>query len=85
MVTDVKTNQVLHVTEDDRISTLEAFLSEIPAYKVKEVCIDMKEAFRKAAKRLFPKEQHRRRSFPCYGGCRQAHGRSQEGLAGHHT
>ena len=43
----------LEVLKDDRVAILEAFLSEIPAHKVKEVCIDMKEALRKAASRLF--------------------------------
>lgn len=54
IITDVKAKKVLEVLKDDRVATLEAFLSEIPAHKVKEVCIDMKEAFRKAANRLFP-------------------------------
>ena len=54
IITDVKAKKVLEVLKDDRLATLEAFLSEIPAHKVKEVCIDMKEAFRKAASRLFP-------------------------------
>ena len=44
---------MLEVLKDDRLATLEAFLSEIPAHKVKEVCIDMKEAFRKVASKLF--------------------------------
>jgi len=43
---------------------LEAFLSEIPAHKVKEVCIDMKEAFWKAANRLFPEANVGGRPFP---------------------
>jgi len=54
IITDVKAKKVLEILKDDRVATLEAFLSEIPAHKVKEVCIDMKEAFRKAASRLFP-------------------------------
>jgi len=54
IITDVKAKKVLEILKDDRLATLEAFLSEIPAHKVKEVCIDMKEAFRKAANKLFP-------------------------------
>ncbi len=54
IITDVKAKKVLEVLKDDRIATLEAFLSEIPPHKVKEVCIDMKEAFRKVASKFFP-------------------------------
>lgn len=53
IITDVKAKKVLEILKDDRVATLEAFLSEIPAHKVKEVCIDMKEAFRKVANRFF--------------------------------
>ena len=54
LVTEVKERQVLGILEDDRIATLEKFLSQIPKDKVREACIDMKESLRKAAERLFP-------------------------------
>jgi len=53
IITDMKAKRVLGVLKDDRSSTLEEFLKKIPAYKVREVCIDMKEGFRKLAQRLF--------------------------------
>jgi len=55
MVTDVRAKRVLGILKDYRLSTLEEFLKKIPPHKVKEVCIDMKEGFRKLAQRLFPK------------------------------
>ena len=55
VVTDVRAKRVLGILKDDRLSTLEEFLKKIPPHKVKEVCIDMKEGFRKLAQRLFPK------------------------------
>ncbi len=55
VVTDVKAKRVLGILKDDRLSTLEEFLKKIPSQRVKEVCIDMKEGFRKLAQRLFPK------------------------------
>ena len=57
VVTDIKAKRVLGVLKDDRLSTLEEFLKKIPAYKVREVCIDMKEGFRKLAQRLFPESK----------------------------
>jgi transposase len=55
MVTEVKKRRVLGILRDDRIATLKKFLGKIPKDKVKEVCIGMKEALRKAAETLFPK------------------------------
>jgi transposase len=55
VVTDVKAKRVLGILKDDRLSNLEEFLRKIPSQRVKEVCIDMKEGFRKLAQRLFPK------------------------------
>jgi len=55
MVIDVRARKVMGILKDDRLSTLEGFLSKLPAFKVKEVCMDMKEGFRKLAQRLFPK------------------------------
>ena len=54
IITDMKAKRVLGVLKDDRSSTLEEFLKKILAYMVREVCIDMKEVFRKLAQRLFP-------------------------------
>jgi transposase len=53
-VTEIKKKRVLGILNDDRIATLKRFLSKIPRDKVKEVCIDMKEALRKVAETLFP-------------------------------
>ncbi len=53
-VTEVKRRKVLGILRDDRIATLKEFLSKIPADKVREVCIDMKEGLRKAAEAMFP-------------------------------
>ena len=39
-VTEVKKRKVLGILRDDRIATLNKFLSKIPKDKVKEVCID---------------------------------------------
>lgn len=57
MVTEVKKRRVLGILKDDRIATLKDFLNRIPKGKVKEVCIDMKEALRKAAEGLFPESR----------------------------
>jgi len=53
-VTEVKRRKVLGILRDDRIATLKEFLSKIPADKVTEVCIDMKEGLRKTAEAMFP-------------------------------
>ena len=53
-VTEVKQRKVVGILRDDRIATLKKFLTNIPADKVKEVCIDMKESLRKAAETVFP-------------------------------
>jgi transposase len=53
-VTEVKQRRVLGVLRDDRIVTLKKFLSKIPAEKVTEVCIDMKDGLRKAVEAVFP-------------------------------
>jgi len=53
-VTEVKQRKVVGILRDDRIVTLKKFLTKIPAGKVKEVCIDMKESLRKAAEAVFP-------------------------------
>ncbi len=45
---------MLGILRDDRIATLEEFLAKIAGDKVKEVCIDMKEALRKLAEKMFP-------------------------------
>lgn len=55
MITEVKKRKVLGILRDDRMATLKDFLSKIPQGKVKEVCIDMKEALRKVVELLFPK------------------------------
>ena len=54
-VTEVKKRKMLGILRDDRIATLKMFLKKIPAKKVKEVCIDMKESLRKVAEEVFPK------------------------------
>jgi len=54
-VTEVRKRKVLGILRDDRMATLKMFLRKIPQDKVKEVCIDMKESLRKAAKEVFPK------------------------------
>ena len=66
VVTDIKAKRVLGVLKDDRLSTLEEFLKKIPAYKVREVCIDMKEGFRKLAQRLFPESKRGSGPFSCH-------------------
>jgi transposase len=53
-VTEVKRKRVLGILRDDRIATLRKFLAKIPADKVKEVCIDMKDSLRKLVEGLFP-------------------------------
>ena len=53
-VTEVKKRKMLGILRDDRIPTLKMFLKKIPAKKVKEVCIDMKESLRKVAEEVFP-------------------------------
>jgi transposase len=45
---------MLGVLRDDRIATLKKFLSKVPRYNVREVCIDMKEGLRKAVEAVFP-------------------------------
>jgi len=55
IVTEVKKRKMLGILRDDRIATLKMFLKKIPAKKVKEVCIDMKESLRKVAEEVFPK------------------------------
>jgi len=55
MITEVKKRKVLGILRDDRMATLRNFLSKIPQDKVKEVCIDMKEALRRVVELLFPK------------------------------
>jgi transposase len=54
IVTKVRQRKVVGILRDDRIATLEEFLSKIPRDKVKEVCIDIKEGLRKAAEAVFP-------------------------------
>jgi len=54
-ITEVKKRKMLGILRDDRIATLKMFLKKIPAKKVKEVCIDMKESLRKVAEEVFPK------------------------------
>lgn len=66
VATDIKAKRVLGVLKDDRLSTLEEFLKKIPAYKVRKVCIDMKEGFRKLAQRLFPESQRGSGPFSCH-------------------
>lgn len=53
-ITEVKKRRVVGILRDDRIASLKRFLSKIPRDKVKEVCIDMKEALRKLAEKMFP-------------------------------
>jgi transposase len=53
-VTEVKKRRMLGILSDDRVVTLKRFLSKIPKDKVREVCIDMKEALRKVAEGMFP-------------------------------
>ena len=53
-VTEVKKRRMLGILSDDRVATLKMFLSKIPKDKVREVCIDMKEALRKVAEAMFP-------------------------------
>lgn len=53
-ITEVKQRRVLGILRDDRIATLKKFLTDIPADKVKKVCIDMKESLRKAVEAIFP-------------------------------
>jgi len=53
-VTEVKKRKMLGILRDDRIANLKMFLKKIPAKKVKEVCIDMKESLRKVAEEVFP-------------------------------
>jgi transposase len=54
VVTDVKAKRVLGVLKDDRLSIMEEFLRKIPSQRVREVCIDMKDGFRKVAQRFIP-------------------------------
>lgn len=56
-VTEIKKRRVLGILRDDRIATLRQFLSKIPKDKVKEVCIDMKEALRKVVETVFPEAE----------------------------
>ena len=56
-VTEVAQHRVLSLLPDDRCRTLEAFLMGIPAQvreQIREVCIDMKEGFRKSIQRCLP-------------------------------
>ena len=53
-VTEVKAKRILGILKDGRIATLKSFLTKIPGDKVKEVCIDMKESFRKLVEGLYP-------------------------------
>jgi len=53
-VTEVKQRKVVGILRDDRIATLKKSLSKLPADKVREVCIDMKDGLRKAVEALSP-------------------------------
>jgi len=56
-VTEVAQHRVLSLLPDDRCRTLEAFLMGIPSQvreQIREVCIDMKEGFRKSIQRCLP-------------------------------
>lgn len=56
-VTEVAQHRVLTLLPDDRCRTLETFLMGIPAQvreQIREVCIDMKEGFRKSIQRCLP-------------------------------
>ena len=56
-VTEIAQHRVLSLLPDDRCRTLEAFLLEIPVEvreQIREVCIDMKEGFRKSIERCLP-------------------------------
>jgi transposase len=53
-LTEVKQRKVVGILKDDRIATLKEFLSKMPKDKVREVCIDMEGALRKAVETEFP-------------------------------
>jgi transposase len=56
-ITEVAQHRVLTLLPDDRCRTLELFLLEIPVAvreQIREVCIDMKEGFRKTIERCLP-------------------------------
>lgn len=56
-VTEVAQHRVLSLLPDDRCRTLEAFLMGIPVQvreHIREVCIDMREGFRKSIQRCLP-------------------------------
>jgi transposase len=53
-VTEVKQRRMLGILKDDRISSLKAYLSRLPAERIREVCIDMREGLWKALEAVFP-------------------------------
>lgn len=53
-VTEVKQRRMLGILKDDRISSLKAYLSRLPAERIREVCIDMREGLWKALESVFP-------------------------------
>jgi len=53
-VTEVQRRRVLGILQDDRMSSLKAFLAELPKERVQEVCIDMRGGLWKAIEAVFP-------------------------------
>lgn len=53
-ITNITKRKLLKVCKDDRIETVEAFLSSCDKQRIQEVCIDMKRGFLNAAQRQLP-------------------------------
>lgn len=53
-ITEVKKRRVLGILQDDRMASLKAFLGQLPAPKVVEVCIDMREGLWQVVRAVFP-------------------------------